>query len=167
MVRNHYAQWLGSKPCYDHLRKRTFELCEYLVDVARVAHVDGDFPRKVGLHASCHGLRELRLARASERMVAPFDKVRGLLAQLRGIQLVELARPDECCGFGGTFAAAEEAVSCLMGRDRLADHEKAGTEVIAGFDMSCLMHLEALARREGNAMQLMHVAEILQGARLS
>jgi L-lactate dehydrogenase complex protein LldE len=167
MVRNHYAQWLGTKPGYDHLRASTFELCEYLVDVARVAHVDGDFPRKVGLHASCHGVRELRLARASERMVAPFDKVRGLLAQLRGIQLVELARPDECCGFGGTFAAAEEAVSCLMGRDRIADHEKAGAEVIAGFDMSCLMHLEALARRGGKALQLMHVAEILQGARLS
>jgi L-lactate dehydrogenase complex protein LldE len=167
MVRNHYGQFLEGKPGFDHLRTSTFELCEFLVDVVRVAKVEGDFPRKVGLHQSCHGLRELRLARSSERMVAPFDKVRALLGQLRGIQLVELARPDECCGFGGTFAVAEEAVSCLMGRDRIADHEKAGAEVIAGVDMSCLMHLEGLIRREKKPLRVMHVAEILEGARLS
>ncbi len=167
MVRNHYGQWLDGRPGFDHLRTSTFELCEYLVDVARVAKVDGDFPRKVGLHLSCHGLRELQLGRSSERMVAPFNKVRMLLGQLRGIELVELARPDECCGFGGTFAVAEEAVSCLMGKDRIADHEKAGAEVIAGFDVSCLMHLEGLLRREKKQLRVMHVAEILEGARLS
>ncbi len=167
MVRNHYAQWLEGRPGFDRLRASTFELCEYLVDVAGVAKVEGDFPRKVGLHQSCHGLRELGLARSSERMVAPFDKVRFLLGQLRGIQLVDLTRPDECCGFGGTFAVAEEAISCLMGRDRIADHEKGGAEVIAGFDMSCLMHLDGLIRRAGKQLRVMHVAEILEGARLS
>ncbi|HUK13761.1 MAG TPA: (Fe-S)-binding protein [Thermoanaerobaculaceae bacterium] len=167
MVRNHYGQWLEGKAGFDHLRTSTFELCEYLVDVAKVARVDGEFRRKVGLHMSCHGLRELRLARSSETMVAPFDKVRRLLAQLRGIELVELSRPDECCGFGGTFAVNEAAISSLMGRDRIADHERAGAEVIAGFDVSCLMHLEGLLRRAGKPLQVMHVAEILEPARLS
>jgi L-lactate dehydrogenase complex protein LldE len=167
MVRNHYGQWLEGRPGFDHLRAGTFELCEYLVDVAKVVNVDGEFRRKVGLHQSCHGLRELRLARSSERMVAPFDKVRFLLEQLRGIELVELDRVDECCGFGGTFAVNEEAVSSLMGRDRIADHEKAGAEVIAGFDVSCLMHLEGLIRRAGKPLEVMHVAEILETARLS
>jgi len=167
MVRNHYAQWLAGKPGFDQLRASTFELCEYLVDVVRVSRVEGSFPHRVGLHQSCHGLRELRLARSSERMVAPFDKVRSLLSQLQGIQLVELTRPDECCGFGGTFAVAEEAVSSLMGKDRLADHQRAGAEVIAGFDMSCLMHLDGLARRMERSVPVMHVSEILEGAKLS
>ena len=60
MVRNHYAQWLEGKPGFDHLRANTYELCEYLVDVAGVTKVEGEFPLKVGLHMSCHGLRELR-----------------------------------------------------------------------------------------------------------
>jgi L-lactate dehydrogenase complex protein LldE len=167
MVRNHYAQWLEGKPGFDHLRTSTFELCEYLVDVAKVVRVDGEFRRKVGLHQSCHGLRELRLGRSSELRAAPFNKVRFLLEQLRGIELVELSRADECCGFGGTFAVNEEAISSLMGRDRIADHENAGAEVIAGFDVSCLMHLEGLIRRAGKPMQVMHVAEILEPARLS
>ena len=167
MVRNHYGQWLQGRDGYDHLKANTFELCEYLVDVAHVARVDGDFPRKVGVVMSCHGLRELRLARSSERMVEPFNKVRQLLAQLRGIELVETPRPDECCGFGGTFAVNEEAVSCLMGRDLISNHETAGAEVITGYDMSCLMHLEGLIRRANKPMKVMHIAEILEGARLS
>lgn len=167
MVRNHYAQWLEGRPGFDHLRTNTFELCEYLVDVAGVTKVEGDFPLKVGLHMSCHGLRELRLARSSEQMVPAFNKVRQLLAQLKGIELIELARPDECCGFGGTFAVDEEAVSSLMGRDRIADHMRGGAEVITGFDVSCLMHLEGIIRREKRPLRVMHVAEILEAARLS
>jgi len=167
MVRNHYAQWLEGQEGYDHLRTNTFELCEFLVDIARVQRVEGDFPSKVELHMSCHGLRELRLARSSERMVKPFNKVRWLLSQLGGIELIDLTRPDECCGFGGTFAVNEEAISCLMGRDRIADHEKAGAKIITGFDASFLMHLEGLIRRQNKPLRVMHVAEILDRARLS
>jgi L-lactate dehydrogenase complex protein LldE len=90
-----------------------------------------------------------------------------LLAPLRGIQLVDLQRPDECCGFGGTFAVTEEAISSMMGRDRLADHAQAGAEIIAGYDMSCLMHLDGIARKQGRPVRMMHVAEILEEARLS
>ncbi len=167
MVRNHYRELLGEREDLARLAGRTWELCEYLVDVAKVAKVDGAFPRRVGLHQSCHGLRELRLGRSSELVAPPFNKVRLLLQQLQGIQLVELSRPDECCGFGGTFAIAEEAVSCLMGRDRIADHQKAGAEVLTGVDMSCLMHLDGLARRDGTRLEVLHVAEILSRARLS
>jgi L-lactate dehydrogenase complex protein LldE len=167
MVRNHYAQWLEGMPGFDHLRANTFELCEYLVDIAGVTKVEGDFPFKVGLHMSCHGLRELGLASSSEKMVPAFNKVRQLLSQLTGIELIELTRPDECCGFGGTFAVNEEAVSSLMGRDRIADHVQGGAEVITGFDVSCLMHLEGIIRREKMALRVIHVAEILEGAKLS
>jgi L-lactate dehydrogenase complex protein LldE len=75
--------------------------------------------------------------------------------------LVSLERTDECCGFGGTFAVGEEAVSCMMGDDRLADHRQAGTEILTGVDMSCLMHLEGLLRRQAEPMRVMHLAQIL------
>ncbi len=75
-----------------------------------------------------------------------------------------LTRPDECCGFGGTFAVAEEAVSSLMGKDRIADHEKAGAAIVTGTDVSCLMHLQGLAQRDGRPLRFMHVAEVLAEA---
>ena len=102
-----------------------------------------------------------RLASLSERLVTPFSKVRELLEPLEGLQLVELGRPDECCGFGGSFAVGEQAVSCAMGRDRVADHLQAGAEVMTAVDMSCLMHLEGLIKRDRKPLKVMHVAELL------
>ena len=96
-----------------------------------------------------------------------FSKTPSLLSSLEGIEFARLERPDECCGFGGTFAVSEEAVSCMMGQDRLADHQQAGTQVLASGDMSCLMHLEGLARRQKIPVRVMHVAEIIAECCLS
>ena len=93
-----------------------------------------------------------------------FNKARQLLAQIEGIELVDLQRPDECCGFGGTFAVSEEAVSCMMGQDRVHDHEQAGAELMTANDMSCLMHLYGLIARQKKNLKVMHVAEILTAA---
>jgi L-lactate dehydrogenase complex protein LldE len=161
MVRNHYHGLVGSDPRYPAVRAATYELCEFLTDVLHVERLEGRFARRVGLHQSCHGLRELRLASGSERRVAPFDKVAPLLRSLEGLELVSLTRPDECCGFGGTFSVLEEAVSSLMGEDRLADHLRAGAQVVTGTDVSCLMHMDGLARRMGSPLVFRHVAEVL------
>jgi L-lactate dehydrogenase complex protein LldE len=162
MVRRHSEQLLGDNPAVRDFAARTYELCEFLTDVLALERIDGRFPHRVGFHPGCHG-RELRLGGASERRDAPASKVRKLLASLDGIELVELQRPDECCGFGGTFAVTEEAVSCMMGRDRLHDHAQAGAEVVTSTDMSCLMHLDGIRRRENGGLRVMHVAEILAG----
>jgi L-lactate dehydrogenase complex protein LldE len=163
MVRHHYEQLLGKVSAVGDLASRTFELCEFLTDVLAVERIEGSFPYRVGLHQGCHGLRELRLGGASERSGEPPGKARKLLASVAGVELVELQRPDECCGFGGTFAVTEEAVSCMMGRDRLRDHEEAGAEIITSTDMSCLMHLDGLLRRAKRELRVMHIAEILAG----
>lgn len=163
MVRHHYHDLLPHDAAYEKVQKNSFELCEFLHDVLGLRQWDGDFPYRVGIHQSCHGLRELRLEGSSEEMLTRPGKVRGFLQSLRGIQLSELSRADECCGFGGTFAVAQEAVSVMMGEDRLADHKQAGTDVLTATDMSCLMHLEGLVRRQKMPVAIMHVAEILAG----
>ncbi len=163
MVRHHYDEYLAGQPGFAELKRKTFELCEFLVDVVKLDKLDHPFPYRVGLHQSCHGLRELRLGRASELMIDAFGKPAQLLKLLDGIELVPLARADECCGFGGTFAVNEEAVSCMMGLDRIHDHESAGAQVMTANDMSCLMHLAGLIRRQHSPLKVMHIAEILAG----
>jgi L-lactate dehydrogenase complex protein LldE len=164
MLRLHYPGLLGDAA--GDLPARSLELCEFLTGVLGVTSLPGRFPHRVGLHPSCHALRGLRLGAASERMQARPDPVRALLGSLEGIELVAPSRPDECCGFGGSFALDEAEVSCAMGRDRLRAHRDAGAEVIASTDVSCLLHLDGLARREGLPLRLLHVAEILaQGVR--
>lgn len=164
MVRHHYHDVLPDDPRVETVGGRTYELCEFITDVLGVRRIEGSYRRRVGLHQSCHGLRELRLGTGSERMVEPWNKVRSLLGSLEGIELVELTRVDECCGFGGLFSVDESAVSGAMGRDRVADHAKAGAEVVTAVDMSCLMHLEGIARRGRSPLEFLHVAQVLDAA---
>lgn len=168
MVRNHFAHLIDcSSEESRQVCERTLELSEFATDILQLEPPKGHFPWQVGIHHSCHGLRELRLASCSERMdpagTIP-NCIRHLLSGLEGISFSELTREDECCGFGGTFAVAEESVSVMMGRDRVQDHTDAGTQVLTAGDMSCLMHLDGLIRRQRSSLRVLHFVEILREA---
>lgn len=145
----------------EHIRNHVYELTEFLVDVLKVEKIDASFPYKVGLHNSCHGQRGLHLSSMSERMLPSFSKPEKLLSKVKGLQLSKPVRSDECCGFGGTFCVFEEAVSVKMGKDRIADHATNDVEYITGGDVSCLMHLEGILKRNGSKVKTIHIAEIL------
>jgi L-lactate dehydrogenase complex protein LldE len=145
----------------NEIRNRVYELTAFLTDVLKVEKLNARFPYKVGLHQSCHGLRGLNLSQMSELTAPDFSKPGKLLKMVEGLELVALDRVDECCGFGGTFCVTEEAVSVKMGKDRIADHIKHGAAYITGGDMSCLMHLEGILRRNKSNVQVKHIAEIL------
>jgi len=164
MVRHHYEQVLGHTADVERVGHKTFELCEFLTDVLQVDRMPGRFPHRVGLHQSCHAVRELRTSASSEVVGPAFNKPRQLLSSLDDIEVTQLQRPDECCGFGGLFSVSEEALSCMMGEDRIADHEQAGTRVLTSTDMSCLMHLDGLIRRQNKPIRVMHIAEIFAEA---
>ena len=163
MVRAHYGQVLEDDAGVDAVAARTFELCEFLHDRLGVREIGGEFTARVGLHQSCHGLRDLGLASCSERPGDAVDRARALLSSVSGVTFVEPERGDECCGFGGAFSVVEEAVSCAMGRSRVADHVGLDAEVITSVDVSCLLHMEGVARRDGVGVRFLHVAEILAG----
>lgn len=148
------------------VRASVWELTDFLHDVLAVREFPwAAFPHRVGLHTSCSALRHLRQASASEIGGTPFSKPRALLAAVPGIEFVAPQRPDECCGFGGTFALSEEAVSVSMGQDKVRDHSQAGAEYIVSGDMSCLMHQQGCAERLGLGVRFIHIAQILNGAR--
>ena len=145
---------------------RTIEFCTYLHDVVgldRVAELNAAYAQRVAVHIGCHALRGLGLAAPSELHVQPYDKVRALLGTVRGLSFAELSRRDECCGFGGSFAVGEPAVSAKMGADRLRDYAGGGAEAVVSTDVSCLMHLQGLAHRGGTSLPMLHVAEVLAG----
>jgi L-lactate dehydrogenase complex protein LldE len=139
----------------------SFELSEFLVKHLGVTELGARYPHKVGIHASCHGLRELQLGSMSERRLGvQASPAELLLAKVKDLQLVKPSRPDECCGFGGTFAVAEAGLSVRMGKDRCADFASAGAEYVTATDMSCLMHLDGVRMKSGGPPAV-HLAEIL------
>ena len=143
------------------INHKIYELTEFLTDILKVKSLQAKFPHRVGMHQSCHGQRGLYLSQMTELAAPEYSKPGSLLNMVEGIEVVPLNRKDECCGFGGTFCVAEEAVSVKMGKDRVADHLEHGAEYITGVDMSCLMHMEGILRRQGSKVKVMHIAEIL------
>ena len=144
-----------------HIRSTIFELSEFLVDVLKVKNIEASFPYKVGLHNGCHGQRGLHVSSMSELVAPSFSKPEQLLSMVKGLQLSKPKRVDECCGFGGTFCVFEEAVSVKMGKDRIEEHAENKVEYITGGDVSCLMHLEGILKRQKSNVQTIHIAEIL------
>jgi L-lactate dehydrogenase complex protein LldE len=126
-------------PEEDQIRSHIYELTEFLVDVLKVDALDARFPYKVGMHQSCHGQRGLHLSQMTELNAAPYSKPGALLNMVKDIELITLDRPDECCGFGGTFCVTEEAVSSKMGKDRVADHVRHKADYITAADMSSIL----------------------------
>jgi L-lactate dehydrogenase complex protein LldE len=159
-VKEHY-DILEQTNATKQVRENIYELSEFIIDILKIDKIDAVFRQKVGLHSSCHGQRGLRLAQSSEINAPFFSKQKQLLSMVQGLELIELDRPDECCGFGGTFCVTEEAVSVKMGIDKVADFIRNGAEVITAGDMSCLMHLEGIIKRQKYPVKVLHLAEIL------
>jgi len=148
------------------VRKHTYELVEFIHDVLLVREFPwAKFPHKVGLHIGCATLRGLHAAVPSELGGGGHNKPLALLSKVKGIKFAAPARPDECCGFGGTFSVFEEPVSAKMGYDKVTDHKNAGAEYIVSQDMSCLMHQKGCAERLGLGLKFIHIAQVLNGAR--
>jgi L-lactate dehydrogenase complex protein LldE len=133
---------------------RVYELSEFLVRRLGVDDVGAAYPRRVAYHPTCHSLRALRVGDAPLR----------LLRNVRGLELVEPSRSDECCGFGGTFAVKNADVSAAMLADKVAALRASGAEACTALDGSCLMHLGGGVARAGAEIRMLHLAEILARA---
>jgi L-lactate dehydrogenase complex protein LldE len=152
-------------PTVRKVQAGTYELIELLHDRLKVAAFPwATFPHKVGLHNSCTAVRGLGHTRPSERVNEPyFSKTRDLLSKVAGLDLVEIDRRDECCGFGGSFCVTDEAVSAKMGYDRAHDFHRHGAEYIVSQDMSCLLHMKGVIDRLKLPMKVIHIAQVLNG----
>ncbi|MBP8535601.1 (Fe-S)-binding protein [Streptomyces sp. MK37H] len=130
---------------------KTYELTEFLTDVLKVTDVGAYYPHTVTYHPTCHGLRMLKLG----------DRPRSLLAAVKGLNLVELPGAEECCGFGGTFALKNAAVSAAMGADKARNITATGAEAVCTLDNSCQLHIGGTLARQGSTVRPVHLAEIL------
>jgi len=134
---------------------RTYELTSFLVDrldaVDRLAQAAPlDVSTTITVHDACHGLRILGLKSSARRLL-----------QAAGATVLEMAEPEQCCGFGGTFAAKHGEISAPMADDKLAQAAATGAEYVAACDSGCLLHLAGRRRRTGQGPEPVHVAELL------
>jgi L-lactate dehydrogenase complex protein LldE len=155
MIKRHYpevfekdAAWLARARA---LAAKTHELMSFLVKVRGMSGVTAQFAKKVCIHDSCSSLREMGVK----------AEPRTLLGSVGGLSIAELADPQTCCGFGGLFSVKYPEISERMADDKIADACATGADVLTGGDLGCLLHLKGRMARQGKALAVRHVAEIL------
>lgn len=159
MMSKHYPLLFeaGAEPSWraraESFASRVRELTAFLAGDLGVELTGRAFPRRVTYHDSCSTLRELGVA----------AQPRKLLKSLEGIELVEMPDREACCGFGGAFSVKYPEISNAMASQKLARAVESKADVLTGPDLGCLMNIAGKASREGEALEVRHIAEILAG----
>jgi L-lactate dehydrogenase complex protein LldE len=134
------------------LAARTHELSGFLLNVLKVEDVGARYPIRATYHMACH-LRGLGLMQGPQR----------LLRRVRDLELVELERADECCGFGGSFSVRYPLISGAMVEDKCRFIEQTGAQAVIATDAGCLMNIGGCLRRRPSGLRTLHLAEVLAG----
>lgn len=153
-IRNYYPKLFDNSSLHNEVKdmgSRLFEFSEFLVNVLKVEAVGASLPLKATYHDSCAGLRECRIK----------EEPRKLLAKVAGLELVEMADVETCCGFGGTFAVKYEPISIAMAEQKVNNARQSGASCIISTDLSCLMHLDGYIRHKNLSLKTMHLADVL------
>lgn len=153
-VRNYYNKLFEQSSQQQNVKKlseRVFELSDFLVNILKVEDLGASFSGKATYHDSCAALRECGLK----------QEPRKLLQHVKGLELVEMADNETCCGFGGSFAVKFEPISIAMGDQKITHASATGAEFIISTDMSCLMHIDGCLKHKGTGLKVVHLADVL------
>jgi L-lactate dehydrogenase complex protein LldE len=157
MIKLHYPELFALDPVMADVAKalaaRTHELIFFLTDVMECDHVAARYDGVATYHDACSGLRELGVK----------DQPRRLLGSVDGLTLKEMATPEVCCGFGGTFCVKYPEISDKMVSDKVADIAATGADTLLCGDMGCLLNIAGKLSRLGKPVRVRHVAEVLAG----
>jgi L-lactate dehydrogenase complex protein LldE len=154
MMKHHYPALLAGTSDEKAARQfsgRVYELFEYLAIVLDARFEDRGGPITVTWHSSCHALREMNVIRHAK----------ALIGQLANVTLVELQREEECCGFGGTFAVKQPAISAAMVKDKVTDIRRTGASLFLAGDCGCLLNINGAMAHEGMAVNGKHLAQFI------
>jgi L-lactate dehydrogenase complex protein LldE len=153
-VRNYYSKIYDNASNQKDIRflqGKVYELSEFLIQVLKTDNVGAELHTKAAFHDSCAGLRECKLK----------DMPHKLLSQVKGLEMVKLNDNETCCGFGGSFAVKFDAISAAMGEQKIEHVLESGAETLISTDLSCLMHLDGVVKKQNLSIRVMHLADVL------
>ena len=157
MIKTHYPALFADEPAIaaqaSDLASRTYELVSFLSDVLKTTPRAAAYTGVVTYHDACSGLRELGVK----------EQPRRLLKNVAGLTLKEMATPEVCCGFGGTFCVKYPEISDKMVTDKAADIAASGADTLLCGHMGCLLNMAGKLSRLGKEVRVRHVAEVLAG----
>jgi len=157
MLKSHYPKLLRDDPEWaarvEAFAGKVHELVSFLVDVRGFASVSQTLRVRATYHDSCSGLRELGIK----------QQPRTLLESVEGLELVEMADCEVCCGFGGTFSVKYGDISNAMVEKKCANVVESDADLVLAGDLGCLLNIAGKLKRDGARVKARHLAEVLAG----
>jgi L-lactate dehydrogenase complex protein LldE len=158
MVKYGYPELFRTDPAWHGralaLAGRIHELSRFLVDVLGVTDLGGRFDGRVAYHESCHVLRGLGVS----------EQPKKLISAVRGADLVDMANPDACCGFGGEFSVRYPEISRAILEDKVKAFLDSGADVLVLNEPGCLLNIGGYLRRHHPDREAMHLGVFLDTA---
>jgi len=157
VLKLHYPRLMAGDPDAERraraFAERVYELTAFLSDVRRLERVPGAFAGRVAVHDACSGLRELGVKR----------QPRALLEKVAGLELVEMADAEGCCGFGGLFSIKYPGIANAIACMKTASITAADPALVVSGDLGCLLQIAGTLSRQGSPVACRHIAEVLAG----
>ena len=153
-VRNYYPTLFNNTSVHNDVKQlvpKSYEFTEFLTDVLKIENYGAQLTAKATYHDSCAALRECKIKAGPRK----------LLANVKGLELVEMEHNETCCGFGGTFAVKFDAISTAMADQKLKNALQTGASHIISTDLSCLMQLDGVIKNKELPLRTMHIADVL------
>src|SRR5204863_3927471 len=108
-------------------------------------------PLRVAYHDACH------LAHAQRIRSEP----RAVLRSIPGLELVEPAEWELCCGSAGVYNVLQPEAGAELGRRKAANLLATGADVVAAGNPGCALQIAAFAEEAGRPLPVYHPAELL------
>jgi len=147
---------------YGHLigDGRSMAFAERVKDVTEVLAADD--PRadrkpvemKIAYHDACH------LAHAQGIRQPP----RELLRDIPGLELVEPADPEICCGSAGIYNLLQPEAAGDLGRRKAERLLATGAEAVAAANPGCTLQITAHTAAQGNELPVYHPVQLLDAS---
>lgn len=154
MIRNYYSELFHNTSLhtgYKRIRKNTYELTDFLVNVLSVKDVGATLEGIATYHDSCSALREYGIKK----------EPRILLENVKELELREMNDVETCCGFGGTFSAKFEPIAVGMVEQKVENALAVKADYIVSTDLSCLMHIDSYVKKNNIPLKSLHIADVL------
>ncbi len=137
------------------LAARTLDVAEFLAELGlSEAPPALAAPRRVAYHDACH------LAHAQKITAAP----RRLLGEVEGIELLEPAEAELCCGSAGIYNVERPEIAVELGERKARNLLATGADMIASGNIGCLTQLQNQLAALGHRIPALHTVQVLDRA---
>ncbi|QGY41750.1 4Fe-4S dicluster domain-containing protein [Pseudodesulfovibrio cashew] len=154
-LKHNYPKLVMDKPGLklkaDAFSEKIIDYSSFVNDVLKVKKSDfNESGGKATYHAPCHLCRGLDVHDAPRQLI-----------EKGGMEYVECAEEEVCCGFGGSFSMKFPELSSELLRKKLDNVEATGADVLLTDCPGCVMQLRGGLKKRGSWIKVRHVAEVL------